>query len=206
MACSLAAGGATGALVLAEQAEQLTLAVVLAPDRPLPQALVAMPLAMLALADALAALGPPRKPIGFAWPDGLLLDGARMGEARLRLDEASAGTLPDWLVVALALQYRLPAAAGEPGTCPERTALLEEGFGTLSPVDLADAFARHLLFWVSRLEDEGVAPVAAEFGARLALPTGEHLRIDPLSFDLHCGGPPRRRRSLRAALRQGGRR
>lgn len=200
-----AAGAGAGLLLLAESADRLDLAVVLEPDRPLPAALVALPLAMLALADALATLGPPQKSVNFVWPDGFLIDGARVGDGRLQVpatpDLATPDSaIPEWLVIGLRLQLRLPESDGEPGGAPERTALLEEGFGDLASAALVELLARNLLYWVHRLAEDGSAVVAGQYRSRLSTPSAESVRIEPQRFELHRLTPPGGRQTLAQAL------
>ena len=178
-----AAGAEPGTLLLGEDGALSDLALVLAPDRPRAACRAVLPLAMLTMADALTALGPPLKDVVFAWPDRLLVDGARVGRACLAL--AATGTadeVPDWAVIGVHVRLRLPPEAGEPGTMPEITALHEEGFGDLEASDIIESFARHFLHWTHRWMEEGTAPLAAAFQRRLALPAGA--RVDPLTFDL----------------------
>lgn len=177
-----AAGAGPGTLLIADDAALCDLALVLAPDRPSVECRAALPLAMLAMADALTALGPPLKDVAFAWPDRLMVDGAEAGRARLALAPTrAADDVPDWAVVGVRVRLRLPPGADEPGTTPEITALHEEGFGDLEVVDIVESFARHFLHWTHRWMEEGAAPVAAAFERRLGLPAGA--RVDPLTFD-----------------------
>ncbi len=186
-------GGEAGTLVVADLdplAPRLEVAVILEPDRPAADCFPALPITMLAMADALAALGPPLKPIGLAWPDRLLLDGAETGRARLALPKPSAEPLPAWLVVGIALQWRFAGSSDEPGRTPDRTALLEEGFGEVTPAEIVEAFARHLLFWVGRWQEAGLGEATNHFRARLVEPAAATSRFDPANFDLLCSGPP----------------
>jgi hypothetical protein len=186
-------GGEAGTLVVADlgpMAPRLELAVVLEPDRPAADCFPALPITMLAMADALAALGPPMKPIGFVWPDRFLLDGAELGRARLALPKPSGEPLPAWLVVGIALQWRFASGNDEPGRTPDRTALLEEGFGEVTPAAIVEAFARHLLFWVGRWQEEGLAEATNHYRARLIEPAAATVRFDPANFDLRHRGPP----------------
>jgi biotin-(acetyl-CoA carboxylase) ligase len=195
-----AGGGEAGTLVVAEDREMLELAVVLEPDRRAADCFAALPVAMLALADALAAVGPPLKPVGFIWPHRLVLDGAEVGRARLALPKPAADPLPAWLVVGLELRLRFGAGADEPGRAPERTALAEEGFGEVTPSAIVEAFARHLLHWVHRWQEEGLGPATNHYGARLVEPKGEGVRFDPVTFDLLRIGPPQSREGLAERL------
>lgn len=208
------AGGGAGTLVVATGATEeagaadttppsLDLAVVLEPDRPAATCFPALPIAMLAMADALSALGPPMKTVGFRWPHQLVLDGALVGRARLALPKAPAepahAALPAWLVVGLELERRFDAD-DEPGRTPDRTALDEEGFGAVSPAEIVEAFARHLLHWVNRWQEEGLAPATRHYRARLVEPAPGSARLDPLTFDLLRIGPPVSRESLAERL------
>lgn len=193
-------GGEAGTLVVAEAAETLDLAVVLEPDRPAADCFAALPIAMLAMADALAALGPPMKPVGFVWPDRLVLDGAEVGRARLALPKPSDEPVPAWLVVGLELRLRFANGSDEPGRTPERTALAEEGFGEVTATAIVESFARHLLHWVNRWQEEGLAPATGHYRARLLEPEGDGVRFDPLSFDLIRDGPPASREGLAERL------
>ena len=201
------AGGEAGTLVVAAAdavPARLDLAVVLEPDRPAAECFPALPIAMLAMADALASLGPPLKTVGFFWPDRLVVDGAEVGRARLALpepnDEPPDQPLPAWLVVGLELQMRLDSDAVEPGRTPDRTALCEEGFGEVTAAAIVEAFARHLLHWVNRWQEEGLAPATQHYRARLVEPAPASVRVDPLTFDLLRIGPPPARESLAERL------
>ena len=197
------AGGDAGTLVVADtgpEAVRLDLAVVLEPDRPAASCFAALPIAMLAMADALAAVGPPFKPVGFAWPHELVLDGAVVGSARLALPKPSEAPVPAWLVVGLALQRRFTTETDEPGRTPERTALLEEGFGLVTPAEIVEAFAAHLLHWVDRWQEEGLGPATDHYRARLVRPEAKSVRFDPQTFDLLRIGPPPSREGLAERL------
>lgn len=203
------AGGEAGTLVVAaDDSAVLDLAVVLEPDRPAADCFAALPIAMLAMADALASLGPPLKTVSFGWPDRLVLDGADIGRARLALprpsdeppDQSPGQSLPAWLVVGLALRLRLEGDAVEPGRTPDRTALYEEGFGDVTVPAIVEAFARHLLYWVNRWQEEGLATATRHYRARLVEPEPASVRLDPLTFDLLQIGPPPARESLAERL------
>ncbi len=203
---SLAAGdGEAGTLVISAGVGSagdtvLDLAVVLEPDRPAADCFAVLPIAMLAMADVLASLGPPMKPVGFVWPHLLVLDGARVGRARLALPKPSDDRVPAWLVVGLELRLQFGDGSDEPGRTPERTALFEEGFGEVTATAIVEAFARHLLHRVNRWQEEGLAPATADYRARLVEPAGDAVRFDPSSFDLIRSGPPASREGLAERL------
>lgn len=176
-------GEEPGLLLVGEDDATCDLALVLAPDRPEAACRAVMPLAMLAMADALTALGPPLKEVAFASPDGLLVDGAAFGRAWLAMAAVGApDEVPDWCVVGLRVRLRLPHAAGEPGSTPEITALHEEGFGDVGVADLAAGFARHFLYWMHRWTEEGTGPVVRHFRARLDGPAEVPLDLSTLGL------------------------
>ena len=191
-----AGGGEAGTLVVAAGDTVLDLAVVLEPDRPAADCFAALPIAMLAMADALAVLGPPLKPVGFAWPHLLVLNGATVGRARLALPKPSDNPLPAWLVVGLTLTLRFGHGTDE----PERTALYEEGFGEVTARAIVETFARHLLHRVDRWQEEGLAPATVDYRARLVEPDADGVRFDPSTFDLLRIGPPASREGLAERL------
>lgn len=197
------AGGEAGTLVLADLgpvASRLELAVILEPDRPAADCFAALPITMLAMADALAALGPPMKPIGFAWPDRLLLDGAELGRACLALPKPAGEAVPAWLVVGIDLRRHFADDTTEPGRTPDRTALLEEGFGEVTANEIVEAFARHLLHWVDRWQSDGLGEATGHYRARLIDPPAQAVRFDPLTFDILHIGPAPARESLAERL------
>ena len=201
-ACRAAREGAeAGCLVWAdERPGLLDVAVVCEPEMALARAWPAALAAALALADALGALGPPNVPVTFGWPDRVAVNGALVGGVRAAAPEgAPPDAMPAWLVLGAGVRIRQPEGWGEPGLRPELTSLVEEGFEALEPAALAEAFARHLLFWLDRW---GAAPeeVARRWAARRAEGDGGGA-FDPASGDLlGLGG----RRTLAQALRSPG--
>ncbi len=161
-------GEEPGLLLVGDDDATCDLALVLVPDRPEAACRAVLQLAMLAVADALAALGPPMKEVVFAAPDGLRVDGAAVGRVRLAMAAvASADEVPEWCVVGPKVRMVLPAAAGEPGAMPEVTALHEEGFGEVGVAELAESFARHFLYWMHRWTEEGNDAVLRHWRGRL---------------------------------------
>src|SRR5918994_5137825 len=71
-------------------------AVVLEPDEPLRTARRAFYAGMAALGDALATYAPPEKPMIFAWPDAIEVDGGLVGGGRLAWSKGSEDQPPDW--------------------------------------------------------------------------------------------------------------
>lgn len=178
---ALAASAGAGTLVWSERPGVLALAVVLEPERPLAEAREAALLAgMSALAEAVAAVVPPERPLSIVWPDEIACDGARLGGGALIAPEAAAeAAVPDWLIFAAAL-LRDRDAADAPGLWPGSTSLTEEGVEPGGA--LIESFAAHLLRNFDTWEVRGRAALAARYLERLA-PGGaaERLAEDAMS-------------------------
>lgn len=172
-AVAVAAEAGAGTLVWVRRPDVLELAVVLEPQEALATARRAFYAGMTALADALAAHCPPEKPLGFGWPDALLLDGGRAGAGRLAWPEgAPEGEPPAWLVFSAVVRLRT-FRGPEPGHRLEVTTLEEEGFSELDAAPLAEGFARHLMVGLDAWAERGFAPVGERYLARLAPEPGK---------------------------------
>ena len=165
-ACAEAAGGGEPGTVAFDVRSDLAAAIVLAPEVALEGAMAMWPACGLALRDALGALGPPEMAVAFDWEGGLRVEDALCGRVRAAASTRDPEAVPDWLVVGIAVAWRLDLA--EPGLAPGRTALMEEGCGDLSPARLLESWSRHLLFWIHRWEEDGAAPLHAEWQGSLA--------------------------------------
>lgn len=145
-AVQLAPEKGAGTLVWVRSASRVEAAVVLEPEEGLAAARPAIFVAASALADALAAFGPPEVPLTFRWPATVLVNGAEVGRARMAWPEgALEGASPDWLVVAVEARISFPRG-WEPGHGLHQTALAEEGWDEGATVpELTAAWARHLM-------------------------------------------------------------
>ena len=214
---SIAAEAGAGTLVWVRRFDRVELAVVLEPDEPLVRARPALYAVMNAAADALQAHCPPERPLGFAWPDTVLLDGGTLGGARLAWpDGAREEETADWLVAGLVLRLVSPLVrkvlgSGERAAHPldvaatRGTSLEIEGFEMLDAAQLIGGFARHLMVQVDRWREGGFAPVAEQFLSRLPAQRGVRYGLDA-NGDLLIGRSAGRigadeRRSLLEALR-----
>lgn len=138
----------------------LRCAVVLEPDVVFERAIEVAPLAMVAIGDALGAIGPPNLGILYRWPFELLANGALVGRIRMGVpDDAREGAFPDYLVVGFDLAIARGEFAGEPGLTATQTVLHEEGAGELDRTQIIEALARHFLTWLDRWENEGFEAV-----------------------------------------------
>ncbi|HYG91128.1 MAG TPA: biotin/lipoate--protein ligase family protein [Azospirillum sp.] len=185
-ACSLGEEGAeAGTLVWVTHRERLDCAVVIEPDRPLDRARPALLVALLALADALGAAGPPQVAVGLTWPDRIEVNGALVGGVRFEAPPDDGG-IPAWAVVGATVDVLGNPDDDSPGRHAGWTALREEGFGEVDATSLLEGFARHLLSWMELWENEGFAPIRAAWSRRGAEleETGALLTDDGRRLDL----------------------
>ena len=166
-------GTDAGRLVWARDATALRAAVVLAPEEPLADAITVVFAVALGLGDALGALAPPEVAVHYAWPGGFKVNGGDCGRLRASASTMDPDAVPDWLVVGVEVPY-LPPEGAEPGEHPEATALALEGCVEVAPLRLLESFSRHMLVWINRREDEGLAPLHAAWRER-AWGLGEEL-------------------------------
>jgi biotin-(acetyl-CoA carboxylase) ligase len=213
-ACTHAAELGAGTLVLVGRFDLAEFAVVLEPDEPAPYAWRALYAGMVALADALATLAPPKKPIAIEWPDAIRLDGGLVGGGRLAWPEgADKEAPPPWLV--FGAMIRMASMAGDSFDLrPPMTALEDEGFGDVGSDRLVESFARHLMRVIDHWREAGFSAIAKNYVSRLERARGvrhdigdsgelllardgrpvEHHRLRPELaapswLDPHSGGP-----------------
>jgi BirA family transcriptional regulator, biotin operon repressor / biotin---[acetyl-CoA-carboxylase] ligase len=153
-------GAEPGTLLWSSGQDTCRGAVVLAPEQPLEPSLPIVLIAMLGLAEGLGALIPPMVAVTFGWPDRIEVNGAAVGGVRF----AAATTetpeaVPDWLVIGISIAVRGPWVEDLGQGQLRRTTLAAEGCGDILTSDLLEAFARHLLSWINRWQEEGVKPV-----------------------------------------------
>lgn len=142
-----ARAGCDGGTLFWRAGDSLAVALVLAPEVARARAAQMLPLAAVAMRDALGAVGPPELPVHLAWDGAILVNGAEAGRVR---GVAPAGDgVPDWLVVHVALRF-LPGRAGPHGG----TALWEEGCGEVTPDALLESWSRHLMHRLAEWEDD----------------------------------------------------
>lgn len=161
------AGAEPGTLFWTPRRDRLEMAVVLAPDRPLADTRNATAVTLVALADALEALGPPNLAIAFDPAGRVLVNGTTVGAVTFAAPPGVAeDAVPDWAVVGVRTDVLGDPDDPDPGRHPDRTALREEGFGDLEAPRLLDSVARHLLFWMDLWENDGFGPVRRAWQGR----------------------------------------
>ena len=181
------AGEEPGLVIHAEDLRAMRLAVLLAPESPLADAVGAQFAASLGLADALGALGPPELAVHFAWPNRILVNRAEAGRLRVASSTTEAEAVPGWLV--FALDVALARKNEDPGLDPAHTTLEDEGCIGLSTPRLIESWSRHFLVWLNRFMDEGLRPLHGAWCAR-CMEIGKPLEERPAGLDLPPSPPP----------------
>ena len=164
-ACTRAAAGELGAgdAVVSPGLASAGMAIVLEPEVPVETARQMAPLMMLAAADALGVLLPPKVAIEHRWPVATLLNGARVGWIGLRHAPVEPGEVPAWLAVAFSLRLSFPLEQAEPGANPGETCLAEEGGAELLAEDVLAAVATHFLRRLDQWQSDGFADIARDW-------------------------------------------
>lgn len=150
-----ATAGCDAGLICWRGGDALEAAIVLAPDVTLTEAAQMLPLTGLALRDGLGAIGPPELPIHLTWDGRIMLNGAQAGAVTLIAPEGPGDAVPQWIVAHLLIQF-LPIEE------TTRTALWSEGAGDITPDELVEAWARHLLHRLSVWQDDGAKALHAD--------------------------------------------
>lgn len=177
-AVSIAAEEGAGTLVHVGRFDLVEFAVVLEPDEPLRSARRAFYAGMVALRDSLVAHAPPERPITFAWPDAIHVDGGLVGGGRLAWPAQAAETEPpDWLVFGACVRT-VAMGETEPGLRPLAVALEEEGFDDLSSGSLVERFARHLMVALEAWRSKEFATVTRDYLNNLQVEKGAMPALD----------------------------
>jgi BirA family transcriptional regulator, biotin operon repressor / biotin---[acetyl-CoA-carboxylase] ligase len=209
-AVALAPEHGAGTLAWVRSAARIEAAVVLEPEQTLAAARPALFAATSALADALAAFGPPEVPLTFRWPAEVIVNGGWVGKARIAWPEGCAeDAVPGWIVVGVEARLIFPKG-WEPGLGLAQTALAEEGWDMeeASAAELTAGWARHLMAglaeWQRADATGGFRRMAERFLARLERDEpgeGGKRGLDPATGDLVVERDGRRERlPLREAL------
>ena len=175
---AIAAEAGAGTLVHVGRFDLVEFAVVLEPEEPLRTARRAFFAGMVALRDALSAHAPPERPITFAWPDAIHVDGGLIGGGRLVWPEGAAETEPpEWLVFGASVRT-VAIGEKEAGLRPLVAALEEEGFDDLGSGRLVEGFARHLMVAVDAWQANEFATVTRTYLHHLTLDKGATPALD----------------------------
>lgn len=162
-----AAETGAGSLFYAGRFLLVDFALVLEPEEPLRLARKILFAGMNALADTLAVLSPPEKPIEFIYPASLLFDGALIGGGRLAWpDGCGEDDVPDWLVFGGMVRAGGMRDLGI-GLSPSVTTLDDEGFDAWNPEELTASFARHFMVEADSWSEKGFRAIGPRYLARL---------------------------------------
>ncbi len=162
-ACAQAALGCDAGLVPYNiSASRLRAAIVFAPEVALRKAVAMLPLCGVGFQNALGALAPPEVAVHLTWDGIIRVNGALCGRLRMAASGDDPDTVPDWLVVGVDLNLR-PEEGLDPGYSPDQTSLYLEGCGAVDAARLLEAWVRHTLVWINRLESDGPKPLHAEW-------------------------------------------
>lgn len=154
------AGAGAGVLVWVRRMGDVDCAVVLEPEERLGDAQHVILAGMAAIADALAAISPPEKPLALVWPDRVLFDGGLVGGARLAWPEpCGARDVPAWLVFGFSLRT---IADTEAGAVPA-AALIDDGFDDFETGPFIESFARHFMLALDAWQQGGKQAAVAHF-------------------------------------------
>jgi hypothetical protein len=201
-ATEIAAEAGAGTLVHVGRFDLAEFAIVLEPEEPLQSARRAFYAGMVALRDALVAHAPPERPITFAWPDAIHVDGGLVGGGRLAWPADAVETeLPQWLVFG-AVVRTVAMSERSAALSPLAAALDEEGFGDLGSGRLVESFARHLMVAVDAWQANEFATVTRTYLHHLTTEKGAVPSLDA-NGDLLIRWPGQKdpdRHALSAAL------
>jgi len=157
---ALAGSAGAGDLFWACTTDTISFAVVLEPEVPAERTAEMLFVMMVAVADAIGALGPPELAVTWRWPDQIRANKARIGRARMArsviTDDDGA---PDWLVIGVELALMPQAGRVEPGHQMDVTTLWDEGGGDIEAMPALESLSRHFLTWIHKWDSEGFRPV-----------------------------------------------
>ncbi len=158
------AGVDSGTIFYSEAVNTLRAALVLAPETSLEEAIQAVYVAQIGLAESLGALAPPEVPVHFQWPDRIKVNGAVCGSVRFAADVSDPKAHPNWLVIGIDVPFML--LSDEPGENPNQTCLHEEGCVDITPMALLESWSKHTLLWLTYFMDSGFERVHNEWRPR----------------------------------------
>ncbi|SIS96753.1 Biotin-(acetyl-CoA carboxylase) ligase [Roseivivax lentus] len=168
------AGADPGLILYDALAEDLHAAIVFAPDRPREEAAVMLPLAGVALQNALGSVAPPEVAVHLGWDGSVHVNGGRAGRIAMIAPASADDAAPDWLVVTLDLHFVPRDADG--GMHPDETTLHAEGCGNLTPMPVLESYARHLLHWLHDWDTDGLSGLHREYSG-LVWQLGEEVTL-----------------------------
>jgi biotin-(acetyl-CoA carboxylase) ligase len=162
LACQQAQDGCDPGLVVYDlRPDKLRAAIVFAPEVPLSEAMITLPICGVGFQNAFGAIAPPEVGIHLGWAGDIRVNGGRAGNFRVSAAPRDAEAVPDWLVVGMSIDFW--PAEEDTGLNPDVTALYAEGCGDVEAPLLLEAWVRHTLVWINRWLDEGARPIHKEW-------------------------------------------
>jgi len=158
------AGVDSGKVFYSDSSDTLRAALVLAPESSLEEAVQAVYVAQVGLAESLGALAPPEVPVHFEWPNKIKVNGAVCGTIRYASDVTEPTASPNWLVIGIEVAF-IPET-DDPGANLHQTCLYEEGCGDVEPMALLESWSKHTLLWLTYFLDSGFDRVHNEWRPR----------------------------------------
>ncbi|MDO5529476.1 MAG: biotin/lipoate--protein ligase family protein [Paracoccus sp. (in: a-proteobacteria)] len=162
------------------QAGRLDFALVVEPEQAMSEARLGFVAGLVALAEAVAANGPPERRVAINFPAGLRFDTMRLGGMRLAHDPVAEDETPAWMVMGAELCADR-AHLAEPGDALGSTSLDEEGFD--DPAAIVESFAAFFMLYLDRWKHQGADALLALYTKRLAA----HESHDPGDFAAGLG-------------------
>lgn len=136
------AGAGAGLLIWVRRPDVVECAVLLEPEEKLSEARQVIFAGLAAIADSLAAISPPEKPLTLVWPDRVHFDGALVGGAQIDWPrECLEQDVPAWLIFGFTLRALAPEHVG--GVPP--AALINDGFDDFEAGPFLESFGRHFM-------------------------------------------------------------
>lgn len=141
-------------------------AVLLRPDFPAARLPELGLVTLLALGTAVAELVPPLTGLDYRWPNDLLINGHKA--AGVALHRPAPGTA----ILAAQLNVAAPVEGWE------FASLVDDGAAETTPGEALERYARYLLDWLQRWDEEGLAPVCQSLRARGLLGRTQAITVD----------------------------
>jgi biotin-(acetyl-CoA carboxylase) ligase len=184
-----------GTLVWVRRFDTVEFALVLEPEQPLGEARRALYAVMNACADAIGVYCPPERPLAFAWPDTISLDGGVLGGVRLAWPpDCPEDATPDWLVAGVMLRSVVAQKRNIEDVIAQEVAVLStqfdhiqrrgtsleaEGFEMMDAGQLISSFCRYFLVQLDEWHESGFVPIGQAYLARLPEQPGVKRGISP---------------------------
>lgn len=185
-ACARAADGCdAGLVVYALRPDILRAAIVFAPEVPLREATMMLPVCGVGFQNALGALAPPEVAVHLDWSGDIRVNGAVAGRLQMAAHPHTPDEVPDWLVIGLEIAFW--PEDEDTGLTPDVTALFAEGCADVDAPALLEAWTRHSLVWINRWLDDGPRALHSEWSglayglnepAEVLDASGEFLGVD----------------------------